>query len=196
MPVSEIAIHEPAAASRGSSSRTWRRWLFPPLAALIVFGIARGTDYYTNDHVLNSFPAGRQGVHVVSGQTIYFGLYAFSGIGLPDTGRTVDLRSAFPRVLDDTTDASVTVMTCAGTGKQDELTMGGVVADATPFCTSIHNFRAGEVALGYRAAGLVLRVTPLHSGVIHIAGVDVRYNDGLRAGHQQIGPDITLTAGR
>ena len=196
MTVSEIAFQEPTAAPPIPSSRRWRPWLYLLLAASIVFGVVRVSDYFLNDHVLNSFPAGGEGAHVVAGHTMYFGLAAFSGVGLPDSGQTVDLRSAVPRIVNDTTDASVTVMTCVSSNASSSLTMGGVAADPTPFCTSIHNFRPGALALGYRAAGLVLRVTPLHSGVIHIAGVDVSYHDGLRRGHQQIGPDMTITARR
>ena len=198
MTVSDFAIQETPGAPpmTAPSSRLWRRWLFPPLAALIVVGIVRGSDYFSNDHVLNSFPAGGEGLRVVAGQTTYVGLLAYAGIDQPDAGRTLDLRSAVPRIVSDTTDASVTVMTCVASSRGDQLTMGGVVPDPTAFCTSIHNFRPGELALGYRAAGLVLRVTPLHNGVLHIAGVDVGYHDGLRRGYQQIGPDITLTAKR
>jgi len=109
--------------------------------------------------------------------------------------RTIDLVSVTPRIDVNSADAVVTLVLCLPKGAEG---LGvGAPSDLRQLCEGAGAVPVtpGPVALGFPPdAQVVAIVTTHHVGVVHLAGYDVVYRDGIRHGSVLAGIDTTVTA--
>jgi len=109
--------------------------------------------------------------------------------------RTVDLVSITPRIDLNTADAVVTLAMCRPKGAEG---LGaGAPSDLRQLCTGAGGVPVtpGPVALGFPPDAQIVAVVTTHKvGVVHIAGYDVVYRDGIRRGSVLAGIETTVTA--
>ena len=108
--------------------------------------------------------------------------------------RTIDLVSITPRIDLNTADAVVTLALCLPKGTEG---LGvGVPSDLVFMCegAGTQPVTPGPVALGFPPDAQIVAVVTTHrAGVVHIAGYDVVYRDGIRRGSVLAGIDTTVT---
>lgn len=151
-----------------------------------------GVFWLTHDRVFYGFGSAL-GVPVQTGHTAYIGLAALP-VGAGPAGSLVDVRDVKLKVVANTADANIRLLVCVDRGADAAIIGGGVVLDdPSRYCASIVPWRSGRIALGARASGLVVAVTPRHPGTARIDGADVTFRHGLRWGRQHVGLSITTT---
>jgi hypothetical protein len=109
--------------------------------------------------------------------------------------RTIDLVSVIPRIDVNSADAVVTLALCLPKGAEG---LGvGAPSDLRQLCEGAGAVPVtpGPIALGFPPdAQIVAIVTTHRAGVVHIAGYDVVYRDGIRRGSVLAGIVTTVTA--
>ena len=170
--------------------------MVPALLVGIVLGLAGGGfaahRWLTGEHLFVG-PGASEILSLPAGQTIYVGLGPLPTDTNPNATIRVDLQSVHPLVTSNTSDATVTILTCIQGTTPTSLLAGGTALDPHPYCGSVESFRAGTITLGAPASGLLLAVTPHHAGTVEVVGAHINYRVGIRSGSQNIGT-ASLTA--
>jgi hypothetical protein len=132
---------------------------------------------------------------VPAGQTIYVGLGPLAAGANPRRTVRVDLRQVHPRVVKtNTSEATVTVLTCSHGATAISLSAGGTATDPHPSCGLVESFRPGTTSVGLPATGLLLAVTPHRAGTVEVDGAHLTYGVGIRSGSQHVGAvNLTVT---
>lgn len=172
-------------AQQRSHRRTW--WYG---AAALVVVLVVGTGWYWTFHPreLSSYRPLPRGLHTLMlvGRT----QYATQIIG-PDHNyfhdTTVDLQRVTPVIVENSARARVQVLSCVPTFPSEG------VASLSDFCRSARVFQPGVINLGATQHILLLAITPTRPGSVDIAGLNVRYRDGIRRGSQHTGNEIAMT---
>jgi len=196
MSVVEVVSAEPV----DGAPRQRRAWLWG-LAVLVVVALtflgARAWSWATHPESMSPYGSGVSGPAAV-GASMAFGTYVSTdGPWTTESGgspASVELESAVPRIVENTAAADVALLVCRSTGSDG---VGAIAAtELTTYCSSTTPVSPGRIVLSMPPYDqLIAVVTPHQKGVVHVAGVDVTYRDGLRRGTQQSGIDITVTAG-
>jgi hypothetical protein len=109
--------------------------------------------------------------------------------------RTIDLVSITPHIDMNTADAVVTLALCLPKGAEG---LGvGAPSDLRHLCegAGVVPVTPGPIALGDPPDAQIVAVVTTHrAGVVHIAGYDVVYRDGIRRGSVLAGIVTTVTA--
>jgi hypothetical protein len=169
----------------------YRWWL---VAATVVAVVAVGATMFVRwlygaSAIESGFNTGT--LHVTVGQPYYTPPTLFSASDHGTT--TVDVRSIEPRVINNSANASIKVLTCKRNGTIAE--MGGPDLNAYAWC---HPFTPGKMTIGQGNAGqmtVVLAVTAHRLGSLEITGTHVSYRQGIRHGSVNAGPDTQMWAG-
>ncbi|MDQ1496027.1 MAG: hypothetical protein QOG69_2510 [Actinomycetota bacterium] len=175
-----------------------RRWQIGGLVIALFVALAAGGvgvhAWLVGEHLFTG-PEATEGGPLALGHTEYDGIGPLMPAGKnPNATQHIDLRSVTPLVTENTSNATIAVMTCVTRGPGGLIGGGSALDDASQYCKSLTAFHPGPITLGLTATGLVLAVTPHRSGVVRIDGARISYHDGLRTGRERIGTEvITLT---
>jgi hypothetical protein len=180
-------------ASPTPQGRSGRR--VAAVVVVIVVGLAGGGfaayRWLTGEHLFLG-PGASESISVPAGHTIYVGLGPLLAHTSPIATVRVDLRGIHPRVTTNTSDATVTVLSCLHGTTALSLSAGGTATDPHSFCGSVEGFRPGTTSVGPPATGLLLAVTPHRAGTVEVDGAHLTYRAGIRSGSQHIGA-VNLT---
>jgi hypothetical protein len=102
----------------------------------------------------------------------------------------VTLVSARPNVLENTSHAEISVVLCVPIHE----VMGASRGPLGAWCDPVGDVRDQLLEPDDGQPYLILVVTPRQAGVVHVAGIELTYRDGLRRGHQLVGVDTQVTA--
>ena len=173
------------------TSPRWLRAIFVLfLAGSLALGVMVGYRYFFEDHPFgpNGSP---QATSVQAGKTIWVSMGVhFPGPSSPSTA--VDLRSVYPHIVRNTADASVAVEMCTGPTGAPLVSARASWVDSG-WCPSLTAFIPQQVS-DTSETPFVLAITPRHSGVVEIDGLDINLRQGLQRGTQQAGVHWTVTA--
>jgi len=201
--VSDVAEATQLLAPPSPSRR--RRWPWIAVACVAVLAAAAiptGIWFVHSRaslHSLAAYPVWGGSLTVRAGDSTYFGdnVTAERVFSDPHNHQPFGLQidSIRPVVRENTAGADIVVLRCTlrdgGSGP-----MGGNSAAAHATCIKLVPFHTGRVDLGFRTGNddIVVAVTPRHRGIVRVAGVNVRYNAGIRHATQHCGARIeTIT---
>ena len=199
-----MAVTDPTADDRAAvpGGSRWRRHprAFAVAAALVaaVVAVAAVVFVHWRDGLRLFFPLanGIGQVHLVVGRTMYVG-----GMVVPSAGNhgvTVRVTSIRPVVTADTAHASVRVLLCTVAPGQDTDFLSAY--SLTGACSRVAPFTPGTLTFSSRpkagTIAAIVAVTPRTSGHVHVAGVDVSYQQGFRRGDQRTGMAIDTRSPR
>jgi hypothetical protein len=188
---------EPTEASRTP------RW--PLAGAVVAAGIllvagTLGARWYSGLSPLMPYSAGGASGPVAVGHTLYADTALYpqpttdrdGNVTTPDA-IPITISAITPRVEANTSNAGIRVLVCRRNGSNlgvgaQESGLSGSCADISPFASPT------TINLGFMTAQVLVAVTPQQPGVVHIAGFDVVYSQGLRHATQWAGADLSFTA--
>ncbi len=122
--------------------------------------------------------------------------YTPDGTPLPDdsTGPVLDVRSVEPVFVQDTSDATVTVVVCTMDPVPAHWKVPVTASDPPLGCTSVAPFTPRNLDVNPKTHQLMIAVTPHKAGAYTMDGANVDYHDGVRSGHQRVGEHLRVSA--
>src|SRR3954447_5034617 len=176
-------------------AQRWRRrwlWLTAAVAsALVAAAVLAGGWWMTHPHVF-----GPSGGNELSTGLRVVGVNRDVGVVYGDSAE-VTLEWGKPHVVENTADATITVVVC--TSNQSE-PLGSGKGPLSGYCSSVrpprHLTYTGWDGPDFRGHDyLLLVVNPHRAGVVRVAGVRIHYRQGLRRGTETAGWNVVVQAG-
>ena len=180
------------AGQPGGGRRSRRRALIVAGVAAVVLAAAALVFVHWRDGLRLFNPAGNQvgADQVPIGRTFYV-----PQVWSPEDRPLVRVKitAIKPVVTVNRAHADIRVVMC--TLRPGLTTVFGDEWSLTRWCASVRSFTPGRYGLhglgqSGSAVGAVVAVTPRTNGRVHIAGVQVRYEQGLRRGDQRVGIEV------
>ena len=175
-------------AGRTSWSGRRRRVTVVALALIVV---AVGWRWATDLSVLSDYGNAESGPASIA-KPVYvdtaMGPAGHSGA----TTAALTIDSVSPRIVENTSSSQVVLLVCQRNGSNTAVGFqDGQLSDS---CSRLAALRTpADLTLGFTTAQVIIQVTAHQPGILHIAGYDVTYHQGLRHGSQHVGVETTIT---
>ncbi len=105
---------------------------------------------------------------------------------------TITVDSAYPRVLVNSAEASITVSVCTIDRSWDVGLIGSVYGDPSKWCSKVVDPDGARLRIRKEGFNdqLVVTIRPTRPGIVMVWGVDVTYGYGHRHGTQHVGENV------
>ena len=168
-----------------------RRMRVGAVGLAVVITAVAGWAWATHPGTLNVYGNSESGPAAVA-TTLYVDT-EISTAGHANRTPEVTLDSLRPKILTNTSHARLEFLVCERNG--GGLGVGTQEGGLSDSCTRVIPLTLpARLRPRFSVDQIIVRVIPTTPGVLHIAGFDVRYRQGIRFGHQLAGTEMTFTS--